>query len=148
MGLCKKILVADRLGDGILYLIRLTPGNGFFACWFLAMGYGIQIYFDFSGYTDMADSWAAFLTSNCPQNFGQPLSRPASPGDFWRRWHITLSFWLRDYLFYPLYFAMSRDANNNLKLIISLMLTMFLGGLWHLGPASCLGIWGCYMVLC
>jgi len=142
VGLCKKILVADRLGDGILHLIRLIPGNGFFACWFLAMGYGVQIYFDFSGYSDMAIGLGRLFDVELPQNFDSPY-KAVSPADFWRRWHITLSFWLRDYLFYPLYFAMSRDANNNLKLIVSLMVTMFLGGLWH-GASFMLGIWGCY----
>jgi len=77
-----------------------------------------------------------------PQNFNSPY-QARNPSDFWGRWHITLSLWLRDYLFYPIYFEMDRETNHRLKLVVSLFVTMLLGGLWH-GAHWTFALWGLY----
>ena len=99
-------------------------------------GFAVQIYCDFSGYTDMAIGIALLLGFQLPQNFNRPYLA-LSLQDFWRRWHITLSRWLRDYLYIPL--GGNRDGER--RTYRNLMLTMLLGGLWH-GAAWTFVIWG------
>ena len=99
-------------------------------------GFAAQIYCDFSGYTDMAIGLALLLGFQLPQNFNRPYLA-LSLQDFWRRWHMTLSRWLRDYLYIPL--GGNRDGER--RTYRNLMLTMLLGGLWH-GAAWTFLIWG------
>jgi alginate O-acetyltransferase complex protein AlgI len=90
------------------------------------LGYTFQLYFDFSGYSDMAVGLAHLLGIQFPQNFNSPY-KAVNISDFWRRWHMSLSTWLRDYLFIPL--GGSRGSVR--RTALNLGITMFLGGLWH-----------------
>ena len=99
-------------------------------------GYAAQIYCDFSGYTDIAIGCALLLGYRFPRNFNAPYTA-ASPQEFWRRWHISLSTWLRDYLYFPL----GGSRRGGMRTCINLMLTMLLGGLWH-GAAWTFVVWG------
>ena len=101
-----------------------------------AYGYAVQIYCDFSAYSDMAIGLAALLGYRFPHNFNQPY-RAASLQDFWRRWHISLSSWLRDYLYIPL----GGSRHGLWRICLNLMATMLLGGLWH-GASWNFVIWG------
>jgi D-alanyl-lipoteichoic acid acyltransferase DltB (MBOAT superfamily) len=99
-------------------------------------GYAIQIYCDFSGYTDIAIGTALILGFQLPINFRSPY-KAKNISDFWRRWHISLSSWLRDYLYIPL----GGSKNGKIVMFLALMITMLLGGLWH-GAATKFVIWG------
>ena len=104
--------------------------------WLAIIGYGIQIYCDFSGYSDMAIGCARMLGFRFNQNFNMPyLSRNIT--EFWRRWHISLSSWLRDYL----YISLGGNRKGNLRTYVNLLVTMLLGGLWH-GASWNFVIWG------
>jgi alginate O-acetyltransferase complex protein AlgI len=106
--------------------------------WLAALGYTVQIYFDFSGYSDMAVGLALLLGFRFPQNFDSPY-QSSSVGEFWRRWHMSLSFWLRDYL----YISLGGSRGSALRVGRNLFLTMLLGGLWH-GAAWTFVVWGLY----
>ncbi len=126
-GMFKKVVVANYLATELVDPVFFDPSRFSSADLLLAMyGYAIQIYSDFSGYTDMAIGIAALLGYRFPINFNQPY-RAASFQDFWRRWHISLSFWLRDYLYKPL----GGSRHGKLRTMAALMATMLLGGLWH-----------------
>lgn len=141
-GLCKKVVVADFLGRAIVRDGLGTPGEfGALDVLFAIYGYAIQLYADFSGYTDMAIGIAMLLGFRFPQNFDRPYAA-VSVQDFWRRWHITLSRWLRDYLYVPL----GGNRGGRLATYRNLLLTMTLGGLWH-GAAWAFVIWGLYQGL-
>jgi D-alanyl-lipoteichoic acid acyltransferase DltB (MBOAT superfamily) len=99
-------------------------------------GYAVQIYCDFSAYSDIAIGVAALLGFSFPDNFNRPY-RASSPRDFWRRWHISLSSWLRDYLYIPL----GGSHHGLARTLFNLMVTMVLGGLWH-GAAWRFVAWG------
>ena len=101
-----------------------------------AIGFGIQIYGDFSGYTDIAIGAALILGFKLPINFNKPYFA-TSPADFWRRWHISLSSWLRDYLYIPL----GGSKKSHTRTYLNLAAVMFLGGLWH-GASWNFVIWG------
>lgn len=134
-GMVKKLLLADLLGDHLVDRVFDLPER-FSSVEALAAAYGytFQIYFDFSGYTDIAIGSAALLGLTLTENFDEPY-RATNLRDFWRRWHITLSKWLRDYLYVPL--GGSREGG----LVASLIITMALGGLWH-GAAWTFVAWG------
>ena len=100
------------------------------------VGFAMQIYFDFSGYTDMARGLGHLIGIEFPVNFNSPY-RALDPSDFWRRWHITLSIWLRDYLYIPL----GGNRQSHLLTYRNLMVTMLLGGLWH-GAGWNFILWG------
>jgi alginate O-acetyltransferase complex protein AlgI len=100
------------------------------------VGFAMQIYFDFSGYTDMARGLGYLLGIEFPVNFNSPY-RALDPSDFWRRWHITLSTWLRDCLYIPL----GGNRRGRLRTYRNLMVTMLLGGLWH-GAGWNFVLWG------
>lgn len=136
-GLAKKVILADFLLGDFVDGVFQAPGVGSAAFhWVAAWSFAFQIYFDFSGYTDIARGLALLLGFELPANFLEPyLSR--DPSEFWRRWHITLSRWLRDYLYIPL--GGSRTGQS--RTLLNLMLTMLLGGLWH-GAAWNFVIWG------
>ncbi len=138
IGLVKKTLLADGLAHWVNHYLADPGGMGFWTAWASAFGFGFQIYFDFSAYSDMALGLARMLGIELPWNFDRPY-RAASPIEFWRRWHVTLSTWLRDYLYIPLggnrRGPVRRDAN--------LVTTMALGGLWH-GASLNFLVWGVF----
>lgn len=137
VGLFKKVVVANYLATEMVDMVFLDPV--FFGPVDLMLatyGYAVQIYCDFSAYSDIAIGVAALLGFRFQKNFDQPY-RAQSLRDFWRRWHISLSTWLRDYLYIPLGGARA----GRWKTYRNLMLTMFLGGIWH-GAAWTFVIWG------
>ncbi|MEM9518513.1 MAG: MBOAT family protein [Actinomycetota bacterium] len=141
-GLFKKVVVADFLGRAIVNDAFGTPGEqSAIDVLFGIYGYAIQIYADFSGYTDMAIGLALLLGFRFPQNFDRPYAA-VSVQDFWRRWHMTLSRWLRDYLYVPL----GGNRGGRVATYRNLLITMGLGGLWH-GAAWTFVVWGLYQGL-
>ena len=129
VGLAKKLLIADVLAPLVDAAYSLGDNGremGTATAWFAALGFYFQIYFDFSGYTDMALGLARMFGVALPENFTDPY-RAASPIDFWRRWHITLSAFLRNYLYIPL----GGNRHGLIRQMGALGLTMLLGGLWH-----------------
>lgn len=135
-GLVKKALFADNLGP-IVDPLYANPGAlDFYTAWIATTAFSLQIYCDFSGYSEMALGLARMLGVDLPRNFRYPyISRNFS--EFWRRWHITLSQWLRDYL----YFALGGSRGSHARTLANLMLTMLLGGLWH-GAGWTFVFWG------
>lgn len=140
VGLAKKVLVADMLARAINPLLAGTNylDLGLVGSWGVMLGYTFQLFFDFSGYSDMAVGLGKMLGLDLPQNFNSPY-KATSLIDFWRRWHITLSSWLRDYLYIPL----GGSRNGEFETMRNLMITMVLGGLWH-GANWTFVIWGAY----
>jgi D-alanyl-lipoteichoic acid acyltransferase DltB (MBOAT superfamily) len=136
-GLLKKVVLADFLLAPYVNDLFAEPGAGSAPAQLLAVyGFAFQIYYDFSGYTDMARGLACMLGFELPLNFAEPyLSR--NPVELWRRWHITLSEWLRDYLYIPL----GGNKHGALRTSVHLLITMLLGGLWH-GAAWTFVVWG------
>ena len=135
-GLVKKLLIADQLHPYVNKLYVNHEHLGFLTGWAAAIGYSLQLYFDFSGYSDMAVGLAWLLGFRFPQNFNSPF-KAVNISDFWRRWHMSLSSWFRDYLFIPL----GGSRNGALNTVRNLVITMFLAGLWH-GAAWTFVIWG------
>jgi D-alanyl-lipoteichoic acid acyltransferase DltB (MBOAT superfamily) len=136
-GLFKKVIISNMLATRLVDPVFAVPQS--FARWdtLLAVyGYAAQIYCDFSGYTDIAIGCALLLGYRFPRNFNAPYTA-TDPQDFWRRWHISLSSWLRDYLYVPL----GGSRGTSARTMINLMITMLLGGLWH-GAAWTFVIWG------
>ncbi|MCU1238411.1 MAG: rane bound O-acyl transferase, family protein [Candidatus Solibacter sp.] len=139
LGLTKKMAFADQFAKvANEYFGNVAAHRGMAAAWSGVFAFALQIYFDFSGYTDMAIGMAKLLGFHFPINFRRPYLA-ASVTDFWRRWHISLSSWLRDYLYIPL----GGSRGGAWKTYRNLMLTMLLGGLWH-GASWNFLIWGGY----
>lgn len=136
LGLAKKVIVADRIALWNDPLIGAVDTLGVASAWVCVLGYGMQIYFDFSGYSDMAVGLGRLFGIELPQNFDRPYTS-RDPGEFWRRWHITLSNWLRDYVF------LSMAARTPLRSDVNLLITMTLAGLWH-GASWTFVVWGFY----
>ncbi len=137
VGLFKKICIADVLGVILVDPIFAAPST--YSSWTLLIamyGYAVQIYYDFSGYSDVAIGAARMLGFTLPINFNRPYLA-TSLRDFWRRWHISLSTWLRDYLYVPL----GGGRGSAWKSARNLAIVMLLGGLWH-GAAWGFVIWG------
>jgi alginate O-acetyltransferase complex protein AlgI len=127
MGLFKKVVIANLLATEIVDAVFASPKQHSGLTVLVAIyAYAVQIYADFSGYTDMAIGLALLLGFRFPQNFDSPYAA-GSIQDFWRRWHMTLSRWLRDYLYIPL----GGNRRGGLFTYRNLILTMVLGGLWH-----------------
>jgi alginate O-acetyltransferase complex protein AlgI len=127
IGLLKKIAISDYLSTNLVDRVFDAPAQfSALECYAAVLGYAVQIYCDFSGYTDIAIGSAALLGVRFPKNFDSPY-KSASVQEFWRRWHISLSTWLRDYLYIPLGGSRKGPARTS----VNLMLTMLLGGLWH-----------------
>ena len=129
LGLSKKMLIADLFAPFATDLFHQAAGNDALPlahAWYGMIAYAFQIYFDFSGYSDMALGLALVFNLRFPMNFNSPY-QAASVIDFWRRWHITLSQFLRDYLYIPL--GGSRCGMP--RMLTNLMITMLIGGLWH-----------------
>ena len=136
-GLLKKTVIADELARRVVDPVYSDPSAHSAAELTLAFyGFAAQIYCDFSGYTDMAIGLALLLGYQLPQNFNRPYMA-LSLQDFWRRWHMTLSRWLRDYLYIPL----GGNRGGRRRTYRNVMLTMLLGGLWH-GAAWTFVLWG------
>ncbi|MAC46259.1 MAG: membrane-bound O-acyltransferase family protein [Oceanospirillum sp.] len=143
LGLSKKVLIADTLARYVdpLYASaeQLASNNQLMTApdaWAAAFGYGLQLYFDFSGYADMALGLALMLGIRLPFNFMSPY-QSVSIVQFWRRWHITLSHFLRDYIYIPL----GGSKKGIARQYYALLLTMLLGGLWH-GAGWAFVLWG------
>lgn len=128
IGLIKKVIFSGRLAEisDPLFLAANTQVLSFYEAWLAALAYTFQIYFDFSGYSDMAIGLALMFGFSIPNNFDTPY-RSYSIRDFWRKWHMTLSSFLRDYLYIP----MGGNRHGLFKQAIALFITMLLGGLWH-----------------
>ena len=138
-GMFKKVVVADFLAGAIVDEAFASPGAySALDVLFGVYGYAVQIYADFSGYTDMAIGVALLMGFRFPQNFDRPYAA-TSIQDFWRRWHMTLSRWLRDYLYIPL----GGNRRGRVRTYLNLLVTMGLGGLWH-GAAGVFIVWGLY----
>jgi len=137
-GLAKKVLIADSVAPTVNRVFLLAESNALGAVdsWFGALAYTTQIYFDFSGYSDMAVGLGLLFGIRLPLNFNSPY-KSVSIIEFWRRWHMTLSRFLRDYLYIPL----GGNRHGPLHRQVNLMLTMLLGGLWH-GAAWTFVVWG------
>jgi alginate O-acetyltransferase complex protein AlgI len=136
-GLFKKVVISSFLANAIVDPVFGDPGHHTsLEILFAVYGYAVQIYADFSGYTDIAIGVALLLGFQLPQNFNAPYAA-VSLQDFWRRWHMTLSRWLRDYLYVPL----GGSRGSRLATYRNLMITMALGGLWH-GAAWTFVVWG------
>lgn len=136
-GLFKKVIIANYLSTDFVDGVFRAPAD--FSSLDLLLGmyaYAIQIYCDFSAYTDIAIGVANLLGYQFPQNFNQPY-RALSVQDFWRRWHITLSTWLRDYL----YIRLGGNRGGRVRTWVNIMVTMLLGGLWH-GASWNFVLWG------
>ena len=136
-GMLKKV-VADQLAMLVDPVFGRPDAYATSTIWTAVVCYAVQIYCDFSGYSDMAIGGAHVLGIKLPTNFRMPYFA-ASPAEFWRRWHITLSTWLRDYLYIPL----GGNRHGAWQTYRNLMLTMLLGGLWH-GAAWTFVVWGGY----
>ncbi len=135
LGMAKKVLLANPCGK----IADTTFNTGDLSCfdaWYGAVAYAFQIYFDFSGYSDMAIGLGLMLGFVFAKNFDSPY-RSKSITEFWRRWHLSLSTWLRDYLYIPL----GGNRKGNVRTYINLALVMLLGGLWH-GASWNFLIWG------
>lgn len=140
LGLGKKILLANPLSeyaDSFFNNLTANALPSFNNAWLATLAYTFQIYFDFSGYTDMAIGVSLLFGITLPINFNAPY-RSINVIEFWRRWHISLSTFLRDYLYIPL----GGNHNGKAKRYLNLMTTMLLGGLWH-GANWTFVLWGC-----
>jgi alginate O-acetyltransferase complex protein AlgI len=139
IGLAKKVLIADTIAPDVRLIFHIADATGtvtFFDAWSAALLFAFQIYFDFSGYSDMAIGLARMFNIRLPQNFNSPY-RAASIIDFWRRWHMSLSAFLRDYLYVPL----GGNRRGKTRQHLNILLVMFLGGLWH-GAGWTFALWG------
>lgn len=135
-GLIKKVLLADRLGEGVDIVFAGPDLYSGLTIWIAVLAYAGQIYYDFSGYSDIAIGAAKMLGYRFPVNFRHPYLA-TSMSRFWRRWHMTLSRWLRDYL----YVSLGGNRMGAWFTYRNLMITMTLGGLWH-GAAWTFVLWG------
>jgi alginate O-acetyltransferase complex protein AlgI len=136
VGLAKKVLVADSLAGGVDAIYAGQHAMDGVTVLAAAFGYGTQLYFDFSGYADMAVGLGLLFGIRLPQNFRSPYSA-GSLTEFWRRWHITLSSFLRDYL----YISLGGNRLGAMRRTLNLMVTMTLGGFWH-GAGLQFLLWG------
>ena len=136
MGLFKKVMIADTFSTWVAPIFDRAPGVVFSDAWGATLAFALQLYFDFSGYTDMAIGLALMLNIVLPENFNSPY-QAHSIIDFWRRWHMTLSDFLRDYLYIPL----GGNRHGSVRRYVNLFITMLLGGLWH-GASWTFVLWG------
>jgi alginate O-acetyltransferase complex protein AlgI len=140
IGLAKKVLIANVVGAKADLIFSLNPAEiSSSEAWLGILCYTFQIYFDFSGYSDMAIGIGRIMGFKFPENFNSPyISKSIT--EFWRRWHITLSSWMRDYLYIPLG---GSKVNTQTRLFFNLWLVFLISGLWH-GAAWTFVIWGVY----
>ena len=138
VGLVEKVLVADTLAAFVNPALANYTALSSLGAWMAMLGYSFQLYFDFSGYSTMAVGLGYLFGIRIPENFNSPY-KATDPSDFWRRWHISLSTVLRDYLYIPL----GGNRNGTGATYRNLMITMLLGGLWH-GASWTFVFWGGY----
>jgi alginate O-acetyltransferase complex protein AlgI len=141
LGLFKKVVIADGMVDNVARVFgAAAAGKGLYLldAWAGVFAYTFQIYFDFSGYSDMAVALGLMFGIVLPQNFNSPY-KAVNVSDFWRRWHMTLSRFLRDYLYIPL----GGNRRGEFRRYVNLIVTMTLGGLWH-GAAWTFVLWGLF----
>lgn len=139
IGLAKKVLIADNIAPTVNQIFSLPASQlSLDSAWVAAIGFTLQIYFDFSGYSDMAIGMGRMFGIRLPENFRHPYIA-ASVQEFWRRWHITLSTWFRDYLYIPL----GGNRKGRVRTYLNLFLVFFLCGLWH-GATWSFVVWGLY----
>jgi len=138
IGLSKKVIIANTLAELTAESVVVNSADTL-ACWLGAVGFALQIYFDFSGYSDMARGLGGMLGFDFPENFRYPYIS-ASVSEFWRRWHITLGSWFRDYVYFPL--GGSR-VDSKWRLAFNLAVVWALTGLWH-GASWSFVLWGVY----
>jgi D-alanyl-lipoteichoic acid acyltransferase DltB (MBOAT superfamily) len=139
VGLVKKLVIADTMAvhaTALFDAVAMQHEPALIESWLATLAYSFQIYFDFSGYSDMAIGLGAMFGIRLPVNFASPY-KATSITDFWQRWHITLSRFLRDYL----YIAMGGNRRGASRRYVHLMVTMVLGGIWH-GAAWTFALWG------
>jgi D-alanyl-lipoteichoic acid acyltransferase DltB (MBOAT superfamily) len=136
IGFFKKMFFSDNISPMVNDIFNYPIGAESFTIILATIGFGIQIYCDFSGYSDIAIGAAMILGFKIPANFNRPYFA-TSPSDFWRRWHISLSSWLRDYL----YITLGGNRVSKIRTYLNLFITMFLGGLWH-GASWNFVLWG------
>ena len=138
IGLAKKALLADSFGA--IFAVLDTPGSTLGA-WLGAIAYGLQIYFDFSGYSDMAIGMGSMLGFSFPENFDHPYTAK-SITEFWRRWHMTLSSWFKEYV----YFSLGGSRKGLARQLLNIAIVWALTGLWH-GAAVNFLLWGLYFAV-
>src|SRR4051794_28877935 len=138
IGLSEKVLIADTIASVINPALKHSEQLSTVTAWLCAIGYSYQLFFDFSGYSSMAVGLGLLFGITIPQNFHSPY-KADSPSDFWRRWHISLSSCLRDYLYIPL----GGSRGSRWLTYRNLLLTMVIGGLWH-GASWTFVVWGGY----
>ena len=136
IGLFKKVVIADTFALWATAGFDVAPSLNLFEAWATSLSYTFQLYFDFSGYADMAIGFALFFNIKLPTNFNSPY-RATNIQDFWRRWHITLSRFLKDYVYIPL----GGNRKNEFRTYANLMATFILGGIWH-GAGWTFLFWG------
>jgi len=136
LGLAKKVVVADYLATIVAPGFTDPGALSFSTAWVTSLSYTFQLYFDFSGYCDMAIGIALLFNIKLPINFNSPY-KAVNIQDFWRRWHITLTIWLRDYLYVPL----GGNRKGEARAYANVFLVFLLGGLWH-GAGWTFIIWG------
>lgn len=138
VGLSKKIILADLLAAAVDPALVGLQNLSTLEAWLCTAGYTLQLYFDFSGYSDMAIGLGLMMNYDFPRNFNSPY-KSRSITEFWQRWHISLSTWLRDYLYIPL----GGNRFGIFKTYRNLFMTMLLGGFWH-GAQWVYVVWGAY----
>ncbi len=136
LGLFKKMVIADRLGVAVNAVYATPEAYSGLSLLVTVLAYSLQIYYDFSGYSDMAIGVARVLGFDLGQNFNLPYLAK-NPSDFWRRWHISLSSWFRDYVYIPL----GGSRKGTFRTYLNLFITMLLSGLWH-GASWAFVVWG------
>jgi alginate O-acetyltransferase complex protein AlgI len=140
VGAAKKLVIADQLASHVSTILASPQDYNAGTLLQGMIGYGVQIYADFSGYSDIAIGCARLMGVKFPQNFLMPYSS-VNIAEFWRRWHVTMSTWFRDYVFLPLEFRGRSISNVHLRGSKNIIITMLLCGLWH-GPSWNFVIWG------
>ncbi|XQQ04879.1 MAG: MBOAT family O-acyltransferase [Leptolyngbya sp. IPPAS B-1204] len=135
-GAVKKLVLADHLGTVVNLIFGNLERAGSGDLWLATLAYGLQLYLDFSGYVDVARGCAILLGFDLPQNFDFPYFS-TNIADFWRRWHMTLGDWLRNYLYFPL----GGSRRGLWRTCCNLMIVMVIAGIWH-GAAWGFGVWG------
>jgi len=138
IGLAQKVLIADMISPLPSAVFDHTTRPGLLDAWAGALAYSLQIYFDFAGYSNMAIGLGLVFGFSLPRNFNLPY-QSQSITEFWRRWHITLSSWFRDYLYIPL----GGNRGSNLKTYRNLVIVFLLCGLWH-GASWTFVLWGAW----
>ena len=137
LGIIKKVIIADTFAIWANKGFAATSSLNFIEAWMTSLSYTFQLYYDFSGYCDMAVGLGLLFNIKIPFNFNSPY-KATSIADFWRRWHITLSRFLRDYIYIPLGGSKVKFGRE----LYNLMIVFLIGGLWH-GAAWTFVFWGC-----